>query len=87
VTADGSQHLGKTASKSLIVRPYGQRGSIGDAELAIDVVQVDLHGAFGEFKPLRYFLVGQPFCHHSDDLTLARGEKVNLIWSYLGQFS
>ena len=39
----------------MIVRPYGQRGSIGDPELAIDAVQVDLHGAFGEFKPLRYF--------------------------------
>jgi hypothetical protein len=86
VTADGSQHLGKTASKSLIVRPYGQRGAIGDPELAIDAVQVDLHGAFGEFKPLRYFLVGQTFCHHPDDLTFARSEEVNLIRSYLGQF-
>jgi len=26
----------------LVVRPYGQRGSIGDAELAIDTVQVDI---------------------------------------------
>ena len=72
--------------KGFGVCQYGERGSIGDAELVIDMVQVDLHGAFGELEPLRYFLVGQTFGHHPDDLTFARGEEVNLIRSYLGHF-
>jgi hypothetical protein len=54
----GGQHLGKAASKSLVVRPYGQRSSIGDPELAIDAVQVDLHGAFGQLEPSSDFRVG-----------------------------
>ena len=37
---------------------YGERGSVGNAKLAIDVVQVHFHGPLGESKPLRYFLVG-----------------------------
>ena len=55
---------------------YGERGSIGNAKLAIDVVQVDLHGPLGESKPLRYFLVGQTFGYDPDDLAFTRSERV-----------
>jgi len=47
-------------------------------------VQVDLDGAFGESKPLRYLLVGQTFGHYPGDLTFTRSERVNLMMSYPG---
>jgi len=80
----GASISAKAASKSLIARSHGQRSSIGDTELAIDTVQVDLHGAFGEFKPLRYFLVGQTFGYDPDDLAFTRSERVNVMVSYPG---
>jgi hypothetical protein len=30
------------------VGQYGERSSVGDAEFAVDAVQVDLDGAFGQ---------------------------------------
>ena len=47
-------------------------------------MQVDLHGAFGEFKPLRYFLVGQTFRHYPNDLAFTRSERFTLMVSYPG---
>ena len=38
----GASISAKAASKSLIARSHGQRSSIGDTELAIDTVQVDI---------------------------------------------
>ncbi len=52
----GHEPLGRI--KGFGVCQYGERGSVGNAKLAIDVVQVHFHGSLGESKPLRYFLVG-----------------------------
>ena len=66
-------------------RDFGcQLGAVGQVELGVDVVQVDLHGAFGESKPLRYFLVGQTFGYDPDDLAFTRSERVNVMVSYPG---
>ena len=62
---------------------YSKRGAVGDAKLPVNPVQVDLDSSFGESKPLRYFLVGQTFRHHAEDLAFTRGEWVNSIRSYL----
>jgi hypothetical protein len=64
---------------------YSKRGAVGDTKLPVNLVQVDLDGAFGEFKPLRYFLVGQPLGHYPDDLAFPRSEQLNLMRSYLGK--
>jgi len=66
------------------VSQYSERGAVGDAELPVNPVQVDLDGAFGESKPLRYLLVGQTFGHYPGDLTFTRSERVNLMMSYPG---
>ena len=63
---------------------YRERGPVANAKLSINPVQVDLHGAFGEFKPLRYFLVGQTFGYDPDDLAFTRSERVNVMVSYPG---
>ena len=56
------------------MRQYGEGGSVGNAKLAIDAVQVDLHSPLGESKPLRYFLVGYTLGEHERDLPLAGRE-------------
>jgi hypothetical protein len=33
--------------KGFSMRQHGERGSVGDAELAINMVQMDLHGSLG----------------------------------------
>jgi hypothetical protein len=53
---------------------YSKRGAVGDAKLPVNLVQVDLDGAFGESKPLRYFLVGQTLGHYPDDLAFPHSE-------------
>ena len=59
VSVEAEPHQGLLSRiKGFGVCQYGERGSVGNAKLAIDVVQVDLHGALGESKPLCYFLVG-----------------------------
>ena len=65
---------------------YSKRGAVGDAKLPVNPVEVDLDGAFGESKPLRYFLVGQTFSHYPDDLAFTRGERFNSIRSCLRKF-
>jgi len=64
---------------------YSKRGAVGDAKLPVNPVEVDLDGAFGESKPLRYFLVGQTFSHYPDDLAFTCSEGFNLGKSYLGK--
>jgi len=53
---------------------YGEGGSVGNAKLAIDVVQVDFHGPLSEPEPLRYFPVGYTLGEHEHDLPLAGRE-------------
>src|SRR6266404_3999015 len=65
---------------------YGKRGTVCDAKLLVNPVQVDLDGSFGESKPLRYFLVGQTLRHHADDLAFTRGERFNSMRSCLRKF-
>jgi hypothetical protein len=67
------------------VSQYSERGAVGDAELPVNPVQVDLDGAFGEPKPLRDFLVGQTLGHYLDDLAFTPSERLNLVRSYLGK--
>jgi hypothetical protein len=55
---------------------YGERGSVRNAELAKNVVQVDLHGPLSESQPLADFLVGHAFREHENYLALASGERV-----------
>ncbi len=47
---------------------------------------MDLDSAFGESKPLRYFLVTQTFRHYPDDLAFTRSEQVTLMVSFPGHF-
>ena len=54
----------------------GERGSVGNAELAINMVQVDLHGALGQPKPSPDFPVGCTLGEHEHDLPLAGREWV-----------
>ena len=49
-------------------------------------MQTDVDSAFGESKPLRYFLVTQTFRHYPDDLAFTRSEQVTLMVSYPGHF-
>jgi hypothetical protein len=51
-----------------------ERGSIGNAEFAIDTVQMDLDGALGQPESQGDFLVGCTLGKHEHDLALARGE-------------
>jgi hypothetical protein len=68
------------------VGQYRERGAVANAKLPINPVQMDLYGAFGESKPLRYFLVAQAFRHYPNDLAFARGERFTLMVSYPGYF-
>ena len=55
---------------------YGERGSVGNAELAINMVQVDLHRTLGQPKPPPDFPVGCTRGEHEHDLPLASREWV-----------
>ena len=61
--------------KSFGVYQYGERGSIGNAELPVNVVEVDLHGALGQPEPSPDFLVGYTFGEHEHDLAFAGRER------------
>src|SRR3954467_3679592 len=66
---------------------YGERGSVSDAELAKNVVQVDLHGPLSEPQPLSNFLVGHAFREHEDYLALANRKwvvgAISQVFSFL----
>jgi hypothetical protein len=61
--------------KGFGVRQYGERGSVGDAKLAINVVQVDLHRPLGQSQPPPYFSVRNTLGEHEHDLVLAGRER------------
>ncbi len=60
----------------LCVCQYRKRGSVGDTQLPVDPMQVDLDGTFGQPKPSRNFLVGYTLGEHDDYLALAGREWV-----------
>jgi hypothetical protein len=43
-----SYRIGQAASKGIGERQNGERGSVGDAELLINMVQVNLHGPLSQ---------------------------------------
>jgi len=55
---------------------YGERRSVGNAELAINTVQVDLHGPLSHAQPPPDFLVGYSLGEHEHELALASRECV-----------
>ena len=72
----GEPSLGQAASKGIGVSQNGERGSVGDAELPVNMVQVNLHCALGQPQPPPDFLVGDTVGEHADDLALAGGQLV-----------
>jgi len=58
------------------VYQYSERGSVGDAQLPINMVQVDLHGTLGQPEPAPDFPVGCALAEHEHDLTFAGREGV-----------
>ena len=62
------------ADKALVEREPRGFGAVGDAELAIDVRQVELDGLLGDPELLADRLVGEPACDRPEDFRLAIGE-------------
>ena len=58
------------------VYQYSERGSVGDAQLPINMVQVDLHCTLGQPEPAPDFPVGCALGEHEHDLTFAGREGV-----------
>ena len=56
------------------VYQYSERGSVGDAQLPINMVQVDLHCTLGQPEPSPDFPVGCALGEHEHDLTFAGRE-------------
>ena len=61
--------------KGFGLRQHGERGSVGDAELAINVVQMNLHGSLGQPQPPPDFLVGHALGNHPGYLPLAPRQR------------
>src|SRR5919197_6442768 len=63
--------LGRCLRHAVLVRVLRSLGAIPHTELAIDVVQVELHGLVGEPELFRDGAIGEPARHTSENLRLA----------------
>src|SRR6266436_3983505 len=66
---------------------YGERGSVGDAQLPINMVQVDLHCTLGQPEPAPDFPVGCSLGDREHDLALADRERLRRPMSSFCYFS
>ena len=69
------------------VYQYSERGSVGDAQLPINMVQVDLHCTLGQPEPAPDFPVGCALREHEHDLTFAGREGFRRPMSSFCYFS
>jgi hypothetical protein len=53
-------------------RPGGCPSAVADAELAVDVLEVEVHCLGGDEEPCRYFIVAQTLGQQLEDLYVVR---------------